>query len=198
MGKNYQPQLVKAGFLNHQQYYYLKQQQPIPGSKRLKTYSKPNSIPKLGVGFKHVLSSPLFGEISDFDWYFSHGLKLTPTSRNWGIRWTHFLTRVLFGFSTTGSLAVLLDVSCLFCLGQDETTWLIQEKFSMETMGYPCIDCVISHVWVFLMYVTCVFTVQFIYWNVHVITLNYTVIYSHTWSPQHTFVLLFGLEKTPF
>ena len=55
---NYQPQLVNAGFLNHQLYGYGKY-----------------AMSWLGSDFKHFLFSPLFGEMIQFDQYFSNGLK---------------------------------------------------------------------------------------------------------------------------
>ena len=54
---NYQPQLVNGGFLNHQ------------------LYVGKYAISWLGSDFKHFLFSPLFGEMIQFDQYFSNGLK---------------------------------------------------------------------------------------------------------------------------
>ena len=70
-----------AGFLNHRLWSLL----PEVGMWNLPGFFEMNGIWYLGGGFKYFLFSPLFGEDSHFDWYFSDGLK--PPSRIW-YAWT--------------------------------------------------------------------------------------------------------------
>ena len=154
----------------------LLKQQPIPGSKRLKK-RKPNLIPKLGVGFKHFLSSPLFGENSDFMnpllarvvsfWVFNH---------RWfnGFLDVSSLLRPRWNYMADSGEVPLMET----------TEYLWNYMHSIRMCHFTCLNI--------LMYcIMCVYCLIYILER----TCDITVIYSHTWSPQHTFNLLFGLEK---
>ena len=63
-------------------------------------YEKQRSQHDLGGGFKHFLFSPLFGEDSHFDSYFSKGLK-PPTSDIWikDVRLIHYIFKYMLSLT---------------------------------------------------------------------------------------------------